>query len=278
MISIIIPAHNEASVISRCCQNILHGTTTDEVEIVVVCNGCTDHTALIAKSLGPPVQVLETEMPSKSNALNLGDTHASAFPRFYLDADIVITIDAIRKTAAALHTPGILAAAPAMHVDCTDRSWGVTAFYNIWLSLPYCREGMVGSGVYAVNEQGRLRFTTFPDIISDDGFFRLQFTSEERLTLDNCMFTIHPPKNLHDLVKIKTRAFFGFLELKKLYPELLVNDGKSHHRSLKEFIYKPSLWADLCVYTYVRLLSKIKALYRFYFGITKRWDRDLSSR
>lgn len=47
-ISVVIPAHNEESYIAGCIESVLDHATDDLLEIVVVCNACTDRTAEIA--------------------------------------------------------------------------------------------------------------------------------------------------------------------------------------------------------------------------------------
>ncbi|MCD4673026.1 MAG: glycosyltransferase, partial [Anaerolineaceae bacterium] len=138
MISIIIPAHNESSVIARCCEALLNGALPRELEIIVVCNGCTDNTAEVARSISKDIKVVETGVPSKSNALNIGDSLATSFPRFYIDADVIVPLDSVRKTAVLLQNQNILAAAPSMEVDLAGRGFFVKAFYRVWLALPYC--------------------------------------------------------------------------------------------------------------------------------------------
>src|SRR5262245_58336894 len=49
MASVVIPAHNEARVIERGLSSLLEGARPGELEIVVVCNGCTDDTAARAR-------------------------------------------------------------------------------------------------------------------------------------------------------------------------------------------------------------------------------------
>ena len=88
MPSVVIPAHNEAKVIARCLASVLTDDRADDLEVIVVCNGCTDDTARVAKEHDERVCVVETDVPSKSNALNLGDDAATSFPRMYLDADV----------------------------------------------------------------------------------------------------------------------------------------------------------------------------------------------
>ncbi len=93
MISTIIPAHNEANVIERCLDPLAKGMVSGELEVIVVCNGCTDQTAHLAGGKSKHIRVVETEVPSKSVALNLGDNVACGFPRFYLDADVILRLD-----------------------------------------------------------------------------------------------------------------------------------------------------------------------------------------
>lgn len=278
MISIIIPAHNEARVIGRCLGALLDEAPPGELEVIVVCNGCRDRTAEVARSFGDAVTVIETDVPSKANALNLGDRAASGFPRIYLDADIVLSLEAIRQTAAALREPGVLTAAPLMNVDVRDRPWSVRAFYQVWLSLPYCREGMVGSGVYALSEEGRRRFEEFPRATADDLFVRLHFAASERRTVTSCTFTITPPRTLGGVIDIKTRAQFGNEELKRLFPHIWRNENARHGQPLLRLALRPLSWPALAVYTFVKFAVRYRAWKRLQRGEISKWERDESSR
>jgi len=112
MISIVIPAHNESSVIARTLSAMTEGAEPREFDIVVVCNGCTDDTANVARRFAPLARVIETEVAGKPHALNLGDQAAIGFPRIYADADVVITPDTIRTLARRLQCGDVLAVAP----------------------------------------------------------------------------------------------------------------------------------------------------------------------
>ncbi|MGY4468072.1 glycosyltransferase involved in cell wall biosynthesis [Bradyrhizobium sp. LB9.1b] len=92
MISIVVPAHNESSVIARTLSQWVGKPGSDELRVVVVCNGCTDGTANIARRFGSTIKVVESDTARKTHALNLGDQVANIFPRIYADADIVITV------------------------------------------------------------------------------------------------------------------------------------------------------------------------------------------
>src|SRR5258708_29449590 len=99
MISVIIPAHNESSVIARTLEAMTVGADLREIDVIVVCNGCSDDTAAVARRFAPRIRVIETAVASKSNAMNLGDQAAYGFPRIYVDADVVLTVEAIRTLA-----------------------------------------------------------------------------------------------------------------------------------------------------------------------------------
>src|SRR6266699_3852507 len=88
MISVIVPAHNEHSVISRTLKTMTARAIPGELEVIVVCNGCTDDTAAVAGNFGPPVRVIETGLAGKTLALNLGDKAATFFPRIYAFVDV----------------------------------------------------------------------------------------------------------------------------------------------------------------------------------------------
>ena len=203
MISIIIPAHNEENTIGRCLQALLSDAGDGQCEIIAVCNGCKDNTMKIVRSFGKAVQGIETEIASKAYALNLGDEAAVGFPRFYLDADVVLSFETIRKVAAVLDSGHYLAAAPTMKTDCSHSTWFVRSYYTIWQNLPYVREGMIGAGVYALSREGRSRFEKFPDIIGDDRFIRALFKTHERVAVKGCNSNVVAPRNLKGLIKIE---------------------------------------------------------------------------
>jgi glycosyltransferase involved in cell wall biosynthesis len=278
MISVIIPAHNEANVIARCLSAILEGAAPGEVQVVVACNGCTDETANIARGFGDAVQVIETPVASKSEALNLADRAASGFPRFYVDADVVFPHDAMVKVADVLRQGKVLAAAPAVKFEVTDRPWTVRAFYGVCSLLPYMRADMIGTGVYAFSEAGRKRFESFPRLTADDAFARLNFSREERQTVDSCFSTVSVPHSLASLVEIKTRSHFGNYELRQHYPQLWKNEEPNHRSAIGRLFLKPWLWPALAVYVYVKVMARARTHWKYKLGDHRLWERDESSR
>ena len=277
-ISVIIPAHNEAGVIARCLEELTERAEPGELEVLVVCNGCTDDTHAIAERFGPPVRVLESPVASKPAALNLGDQEATSFPRFYLDADIVLPIEDLRRVADVLRGGQVHGAAPRMVVDLEDRPWPVRAFYEIWLETPYVKDDMLGCGVYAISEEGRSRFDTFPDIIADDCFIRLLFAPGERRSVQDATFVMSPPTTLRSLIHINVRRQMGQAEMDALYPDTSESERGGQRRFLRGLLMRPLLWPALAVYVY----AKFATLARYYWDVRRgersAWNRDDSSR
>lgn len=154
MTSIIIPAHNEEKVISKTLTALRPGAVAGDYEIIVVCNGCTDGTAKIVGNFGNCIQCLDTPVASKAHALNLGDRAATSFPRFYLDADIVLSPEAIEEMTKILSREEYYAVSPVMQMDYNHSSWAVRFYYDIWQDLPYVQLGLIGTGVYALSKKG----------------------------------------------------------------------------------------------------------------------------
>lgn len=277
MISIVIPAHNESSVIARMLELWVNGSDADELDVVVVCNGCTDDTASIARRFGPMVRVVESQVASKANALNLGDQIARAFPRVYADADVVISVAAIRALTASLERGDVLAVAPRADINLAHCSWLVRKYYGIRSRLPSSKEGIGGSGIYALSEAGRARFARFPELIADDIYVRLQFKPDERETLPSVKSTVFPPRTIPKLIMVRTRAYAGVFELAHHFPELRVNKGRTNHRTLLAQINRPRMWAGLLVYCFVNIVARCKATIGLRMG-KSAWQRDDTSR
>jgi glycosyltransferase involved in cell wall biosynthesis len=270
---VIIPAHDEAAVIGRCLDALTRGAEPGELEIVVVCNGCRDRTAEVARATSPEATVVELAVASKSAALNAGDGHATHFPRVYLDADIELPVEALRAVTAALASPGVLCAAPSPEFELGGASWPVRAYYAIWEQLPYLSEAMVGTGVYALSEDGRRRFDRFPDLTADDQFVLQQFEPNERRSVGEHHFVVHTPRTVRGLVAIRRRAYRGATELE--------GSGRAQHaratgagRRLLELASDPRNWAPLTVFVLITAYAKVRAR----FGRDRRWERDDSAR
>ncbi|MCK5872034.1 MAG: glycosyltransferase family 2 protein [Methylococcales bacterium] len=275
-VSVIIPAYNEEKIITRCLKALQEQDFSGDLQIIVVCNHCQDKTAAKVSAFNTDIVCLETDIGSKTNALNLGDEVATFYPRIYLDADIVLSKNAIREMCLTLKDESHLATSSVAKMDLSHSSWGVKAFYDIWLNLPYCKEGMIGSGVYALSEQGRQQFEKFPLIIADDGYIRCLFTREQRPLSINCTAHVRAPKNLTSLIKIKTRSRLGGYELAEKFPQLLNNETKDYKKALMGILLNVSQWGKIALYVSINIIARCRANHQY--KQSKQWERDESSR
>lgn len=274
MASVIVPAHNEATVIRACLDSLLQQPGVER--IVVACNGCTDNTAAIVQQDYPQVTCLDIATPSKVNALNEAEKHVSSWPVFYIDADTRLSTGAIQVISQAMGSGELLLAAPEPVIDTSRSSWWVKQYYRTWLSLPYIRDGVVATCSYVIAEKGRQRFSHFPSIINDDGFVRCQFTSAERGNVPGSQVFITAPRNLKSLIKIKTRARLGNMQLaaaglctkkeQKPYSRILLDKWLS-----RDFV-------SVSVYMAIAIIIRFRAKGQFKHLDTYRWETDQTSR
>jgi glycosyltransferase involved in cell wall biosynthesis len=272
-VSVVVPAHNEARVIDRCLRSMHAGSQAGELETVVVCNGCSDETAKVARGSVPGVRVVELEQASKSDALNVGDAVATRFPRFYVDADVEIAIDAIRATTAVLSSPRVLCAAPRPKFELAGRPWLVRAFYETWNCLPYLNDEVVGTGVYALSEQGRARFGEFPAITADDQFVLQQFTAEERASVAAFAFSVFTPPSVAGLLRMRRRAYRGVRELRRYGTPHEVRPTST--ADLFVLARNPRRLPGVAVYVATILLARATVLMT---PRARAWERDDSGR
>jgi exopolysaccharide biosynthesis WecB/TagA/CpsF family protein len=265
--SVVIPAHNEEEVIGRCLTALVEGSAPGELEVLVVCNGCTDRTAAVAASFGEPVRVIECDSASKAAALNMGDDAASSFPRIYLDADIQLPLPGLRLLAGCLGGSGALAGTVDYRIDLSKASSAVCRFYRARSRAPY-PDHLVGRGVYGLSARGRNRFSRFPPLIADDLFVQSLFRPEECCHVDSCTVTVHPPANARELIRVQSRVFAGNMEYRRAFPE---NPQRGSAGSLLAAHIRPDRWMDLAVFSGIVTAAKARARWRTTTGRSV-WD------
>lgn len=268
--SVVIPAHDEETVIDRTLAAVLGDAEPGELEVVVVCNGCTDRTAEAAASFAPRVHVRSIPEASKIAALNEGDGAATCFPRVYLDADVRLPTAGVRDLSAALAADDVLAAAPAMEVDTNASSPLVRSYVAMWRRLPTVEDGLAGRGAYALSAGGRARFGAFPDVIADDRFVHQLFAPGERVTVPTAASVVRAPTDSASLLRRRVRVIRGNAE----QPSAPAR-GPDEPQWLAAARKDPRLLAHLPAFLGVSLLARVAAT----LGNGDRgWLRDDSSR
>jgi glycosyltransferase involved in cell wall biosynthesis len=279
-VSVVIPAHNEGTVIAGTLRRLIDTDPEGRLQLVVAANGCTDETAAIAAAVSPQVRVIEVTEASKIAALNAGDDVATAFPRAYLDADVWVSAEALLAVADALSDSTALAGAPRVEVDTTGASMLVRWQYRIWALTDYRNAAaMIGSGVYILTEDGRGRFGRFPDVIADDAYVLRSFAREERVSPANHIFIVAAPRTLRAFTRRLTRIIAGNEEIAARFPELHHEELAGSTRALiARLARRPSLWLPAISYFGIRLVARRKAARMRGNWTAQAWNQDMSTR
>jgi hypothetical protein len=288
VVSVIIPAHNEARVIGRLLGQLVADAAPDDLDVIVVANGCTDDTADVAASFGPPVRVLSIPVASKREALVAGDQAARGFPRIYADADVQLGTADMRVLDAALRRPGVLAAAPERDLALTDRPWLIRWYYDVWTRLPEVRHGLFGRGVVGVNEAGHSRITSLPPVLADDLAASLSFAPQERTIATGARVVVHPPRTVADLLRRRVRAAVGVKQIERAQAQgariggaQSPPDATARTRSADLLAIArtgPGMPARVAAFVAIAVIARARARWAVARGDYSTWLRDESSR
>ncbi|MDQ4054425.1 MAG: glycosyltransferase [Actinomycetota bacterium] len=274
--SVVIPAHNEASVIGRTLATLTTGVAPGELDIVVVCNGCTDDTVSAARGV-PGVRVREIPEPGKSRAVAVGNRMTTVFPRVHLDADVEIGGVDVLALVAAVRDRGVLAAGPVRRMPLERSSWPVRAYYRVWQQLPQVSRGLFGRGVFALSEEGQARVDALPTVMGDDLAISDAFADHERTVVQDAAVVVHPPRTIGDLVRRRTRVATGNAQAADLgvrRPDSVTTPRTMLRVGLRD----PRAGLCLPVFLGVSLFAKWQARAAVRTGDFDTWLRDESSR
>jgi glycosyltransferase involved in cell wall biosynthesis len=212
VVSIVVPACNEAAVVAANLDRLLAGSAPGEFDVVVVANNCADDTAAVARRV-PGVRVIETLEGGKPHALRLGDAACVTFPRIYLDADVRLDAASVRELVAACARPGVLACAPVPELDLAGTGRVVKRVHRVHQALIGPRRGLAGVGVYVLTEAGHDRVFPMPDVISDDGLVHASFAPGERLVVGSARSLVRPARSVSAYLRRRVRVRRGNREL-----------------------------------------------------------------
>ena len=282
VVSVIVPAHSEARVIGRLLGPIVSpaapGDRPDELDVIVVANGCTDDTAAVAASFGPPVRVLSIAEASKRAALVAGDAAARGFPRIYADADVELGARDIKALDAALRRSGVLAVAPERELALAGRPWLVRWYFAVWTQLPEVRRGIFGRGVVGVSESGHARITNLPPLMADDLAASLSFAPGERVITADARVIVHPPRTAADLLRRRVRAAVTVTQIEQTAGAPAATARTRPADLLAIARTGPGMAARVLVFMAVAVFARLRARRAVARGDYSTWLRDESSR
>ena len=271
--SLVIPAHNEERSLPRLLGRLQQDVASGELEVIVVCNGCTDRTSSVARAF-PGVRVLETPQPSKQRALKLGDQNATIFPRVYIDADVDIDGSSVRQLVSAVGVQGVLAAGPARLVSREGIGVICRWYYDVWESLPAVDNQLFGRGVIALSKPGYERIRSLPEVASDDLAIAQAFMANEFKVLPGAIVRIRPPATVRDLMRRRIRVAAGVRELGQARGSAA---STSAQQLLSLALARPATAFKVPVFLAVAVAARLGAGWRRARG-DNSWLRDESSR
>lgn len=276
-ISVVIPAHNEQRVIARNLALLHAGVEPGTLDVVVVCNGCTDDTAAVARAAVPGVRVLELATPSKAEAVRAGNRVTSVFPRVHLDADVQLSGNDLLRLVRPILEEGVLATAPRRILPPGRASLLVRWYYDVWEQLPHVRAGLFGRGAIALSEEGQTRVSALPDAMSDDLVISDAFDPRETRVVEEAEVRVVPPSNIRDLVRRRVRVATGNVQASTgglRRPDSATTPGGL----LRLAIGRPGLAIRLPVFLSVAVVARISSRSAVRSGDFTTWLRDESSR
>lgn len=149
--AVLIPAHNEVSVIAATLRTLLP-TLGNNDRVVVIADNCTDDTATVARENGATViERFDDKRPGKPYALQFGIEHLQQNPPdvvAFLDADCRVDAETIPQLAAAVKQSGRpVQGLNLCHADAGDGAVSVVSelgfrFKNLVRPLGFSRLGM----------------------------------------------------------------------------------------------------------------------------------------
>jgi len=140
MVSVIIPAHNEENYVKRCICSIKNSARHIDgaVEIIVVCNRCTDNTEKIALENGAHVVINEDRCIAKVR--NAGIEAAKGEIIVTIDCDNRMTSGTIQEICRLLRSGKYIGGGAPIRFERYS--------FPIWLNDIMCRIGFGATGLY----------------------------------------------------------------------------------------------------------------------------------
>ncbi len=280
MCTVVIAAHNEASVIGACLDSVLRDAEPGEFDVIVAANGCTDATTEVARERG--VTVLDLPEAGKAGALNAADAVATSCPRIYLDADVQLTTAAVRalRDAVSVQPAGrqALAAAARRELQLGGRPLAVRAYYAVNRRHPAYRSSLIGRGAIALSREGRSRFDRFPRQHADDLFLDCLFSADEKVEVFEARSVLATPWRTRDLLRRLVRVRRANRQLRLWDPSSAAPSIRSSDRlAWLRHVVVPHPWLApaAAVYAGITLTAEILAS-RSADEVT--WGRDESTR
>jgi len=253
--AIVVPVRNEASVLGETVPALLRAAGAD-ARILWICNGCTDKSADLIRTLsGGRGQVIELTEPGKTAAFQAADDRLGGlFPRIYFDADAWFEPEDISELLRPLIEGRADLVAPRHEFDLSGVSAVSAAMARCWLALPFARYAAFSCAI-AVSATGRGYWQKWPNITGDDMFAAASVPAPRRMIAENAFAITRPPTDFAGWVRMRRRWRKGERELSVL--GLALPRARSQRSALLLRLFSPRHALGAWCFVAARLLAEI---------------------
>lgn len=231
-VSVVVAVRNEAAGLAARVENLLGQEYAGALEVLVVCNGCTDATeaeaARLARADGRVRVLVSAAEEGKAGALNLGVAAATAPFVVFADGRQRFRADAVRELVSGFVDPavGVVSGRTVQGESALPSVHGVGMYWGFETRLRLA-ESRTGSMVQAQGAIYAIRRELFeeipPNTILDDVYL------PARIALRGYRLVLNPDAIAEDVpaaaqgdeYRRKLRTMTGNLQLLRLLPALL---------------------------------------------------------
>jgi cellulose synthase/poly-beta-1,6-N-acetylglucosamine synthase-like glycosyltransferase len=230
MVSVVMVARNEEERISAKLQNLLESDYPGGLEIIVVCDGCEDATAVVCQQFGGGrVRTIESARCGKAGGLNQGVAAAKGTIVVFADVRQVFEPDAIRQLVIPFSDPGVAGVSGSLEIKSSadgagkgiDLYWKLEKFTRL-------AEARIDSCIGCTGAIYALRAADFqslpPDTILDDVVVPMQaMRSGGRILFEPAARAYDPQAlTIGNERRRKTRTLAGNFQMLFRYPHWLL--------------------------------------------------------
>jgi len=234
-VSILVPAYNEEKTIAKTLRSLLRlNYPKNLIEIIAINDGSTDNTLKIMKKFEKyGVKVIDKPNGGKASALNAGLKVAKGDIIVCMDADSIVSRNALKYTIGYFSDPKVGAVASSLKVYKPKTFWQKMQFveyiYNIFLRkiLAFMDSVFVVPGPFGLYRRSvleRLGGWEEGNLTEDmELTMRIQKAGYKVETSLNSIVYTKTPETFKRLIKQRIRWYRGFLINARKYKELFFN-------------------------------------------------------
>ena len=251
---VVVPVRDEAEALGTTVPALLAACVGERPRIVWVCNGCSDASAARIRALaGASAEIVECEIPGKTEALQTGDDRlGDLFPRLYLDADVRLRRGDVTRLLEPIRTGSADLVAAQLSFDCSRSSAAATAIARCWLELPHARHHSFSAAI-GLSKAGRETWDRWPRVQGDDVFVIANTPPERRRIVRGAVATTWAPASFGAWVRARRRWIQGERQLAALGFKRPAASGQ-RAALLKRFV-SPRTMVGAVLFTAARVLG-----------------------